>query len=93
VRISKGDFSEVSERLIGLCDMLGLDFAAADFMRHPETGAPVFLEVNSQPMFAAFDKIEDGRMSDAIIDTLSKSAKSSGRSDAPIDRKGTSALR
>jgi hypothetical protein len=56
-------------RLVALRRELGLDFAAADFMRSPE-GDWLFLEVNSQPMFAAFDSIVAGRLSDAIIDWL-----------------------
>jgi hypothetical protein len=54
---------------LALCDALGLDFAAADFMRHPD-GGHCFLEVNSQPMFAAFDAVSGGRLCDAIIDHL-----------------------
>ena len=52
------------------CSAIGLDFAAADFMRDPKSGEFRFLEVNSQPMFAAFDKVADGRLCDAIIDHL-----------------------
>jgi hypothetical protein len=33
-------------------------------------GEWTFLEVNSQPMFAAFDKAADGRLCDAILDWL-----------------------
>jgi hypothetical protein len=60
----------LARSLVALCDAIGLDFAAADFMCDPETGAFVFLEVNSQPMFAAFDAVCDGRLCDAIIDHL-----------------------
>lgn len=56
--------------LTRLCDRLGLDFAAADFMTDRD-GRRVFLEVNSQPMFAAFDRVAGGALSDAIIDALS----------------------
>jgi hypothetical protein len=59
--------------LRGVCDDLGLDFAAADFMRDPKSGEFRFLEVNSQPMFAAFDKAAGGRLCDAIIDHLLQS--------------------
>jgi len=61
----------VAQPLVALCDALALDFAAADFMRDPKTGEFVFLEVNSQPMFAAFDRVSGGKLCDAIIDHLS----------------------
>jgi glutathione synthase/RimK-type ligase-like ATP-grasp enzyme len=61
----------VARPLVALCDGLELDFAAADFMRDPKSGEFVFLEVNSQPMFAAFDKVSGGKLCDAIIDHLS----------------------
>lgn len=67
----------LASRFVLLCDRLGLEFAAADFMRHPKTGAMVFLEINSQPMFVAFDRLMEGKMSDAIIDWLSPTAGSS----------------
>jgi hypothetical protein len=56
-------------KYVALCDDLGLDFAAADFMRDPD-GGHCFLEVNSQPMFAAFDAVSGGRLCDAIVDHL-----------------------
>lgn len=59
----------VGDKLLTLCDQLELDFAAADFMVD-DHGRINFLEVNSQPMFAAFDRIADGAVSDAIIDHL-----------------------
>ena len=57
--------------LTRLCNRLGLDFAAADFMTDAD-GSLVFLEVNSQPMFAAFDRVADGALCNAIIDHLSE---------------------
>jgi hypothetical protein len=59
----------LAQALGALCDDLGLDFAAADFMRAPD-GRWLFLEINSQPMFAAFDRVVSGRLSDSIIDWL-----------------------
>ena len=56
--------------MMDLCDRLGLDFAAADFMRAPRGKELRFLEVNSQPMFAAFDQACGGKLCDAIIDHL-----------------------
>jgi hypothetical protein len=62
----------LADKLIALCDAVELDFAAADFMRDDATGEWCFLEVNSQPMFAAFDDVCDGRLCDAMIDHLLK---------------------
>jgi len=59
----------VAKALFMLSDKLGLDFAAADFM-HDDTGNLRFLEINSQPMFAAFDRVASGAITDAIIDFL-----------------------
>ncbi len=53
-----------------LMDGLGLDFGAADFKACPETGRPLFLEVNSAPMFAGFDRVAQGALCDAILDWL-----------------------
>jgi hypothetical protein len=63
---------ELGQRLHGFCEALGLDFAAADFMRDPRSREYRFLEVNSQPMFAAFDQVSGGKLCDAIIDHLSQ---------------------
>jgi glutathione synthase/RimK-type ligase-like ATP-grasp enzyme len=63
--------AELLGKLHALCEAIGLDFAAADFMRDKRAGALCFLEVNSQPMFAAFDLVAGGRICDAIIDHLS----------------------
>jgi hypothetical protein len=56
--------------LTRLTDSFGLDFAAADFKRCAGTGAFRFLEVNSAPMFAAFDRKVEGAIADAIVDRL-----------------------
>jgi hypothetical protein len=53
-----------------LMDGLGLDFGAADFKTCPDTGRPLFLEVNSAPMFAGFDRVAGGALCDAIVDWL-----------------------
>jgi hypothetical protein len=63
-----------------LMDQLGLDFGAADFKACPETGRQLFLEVNSAPMFAAFDRVARGALSDAILDWLA-----TGQHGAAID--------
>jgi hypothetical protein len=53
-----------------LMDGLGMDYGAADFKTDPATGRLVFLELNSSPMFAAFDAASGSAVSDAIIDFL-----------------------
>jgi hypothetical protein len=63
----------IQRKLRALTDMLQLDFAAADFMLDSR-GQYRFLEVNTQPMFAAFDKVAEGRICDAIIDHLMRKA-------------------
>jgi hypothetical protein len=49
---------------------LKLDFAAADFKTCPEKGHLLFLEVNTGPMFVAFDRASDGKLCEAMIDAL-----------------------
>jgi hypothetical protein len=56
-------------KLGALTDALGLDFAAADFMLSKRDDY-CFLEINTQPMFSAFDAAAGGRLCDAIIDHL-----------------------
>ncbi|HKP75532.1 MAG TPA: hypothetical protein VJT67_08305 [Longimicrobiaceae bacterium] len=53
-----------------LMELLGMDYGAADFKTDPETGRLIFLELNSAPMFAAFDAVSGHAVSDAIIDFL-----------------------
>lgn len=59
----------IAKRYLALCAALKLDFAAADFMLDG-MGRYRFLEINTQPMFVAFDKTLDGAICDAIIDYL-----------------------
>lgn len=60
----------LNEGIIRLTDQLGLNFAAIDFKSCNQTGELLFLEVNTQPMFAAFDGVSDGAISGAIVSTL-----------------------
>ena len=53
-----------------LTDCFGLTYTAADFKTREETGELVFLETNSNPMFAAFDVASEGRLVDAMLDWL-----------------------
>jgi hypothetical protein len=53
-----------------LLEKLDLDFAAADFKTCPETGRLLFLEVNTGPMFAAFDHATNGELCRTMVQTL-----------------------
>jgi hypothetical protein len=57
-------------RLATLMDRLQMDFGAADFKACPRTGQWQFLEINDGPMFAAFDAVSGGRLTDALVDCL-----------------------
>ncbi|HYP50023.1 MAG TPA: hypothetical protein VEQ34_03720 [Pyrinomonadaceae bacterium] len=66
----QGFRDELTGGLQKLLDALGLDFAAADFKTCPETGELIFLEVNTSPMFAAFDSASKGLLSDSMLKFL-----------------------
>jgi len=53
-----------------LTDKMGLNFAAGDFKSHPDTNELMFLEVNSGPMFAAFDIAGNGDLCRTIAEYL-----------------------
>jgi hypothetical protein len=57
-------------RLEKLTDAAGLDFAAVDLKRAPTNDEWVFLEVNSGPMFAAFDVAAKGRLVSRMVQHL-----------------------
>jgi glutathione synthase/RimK-type ligase-like ATP-grasp enzyme len=61
---------ELTERFGALLAKLGLDFAAADFKTCPDTNELVFLEVNTGPMFAAFDRATNGELCHTMVQTL-----------------------
>jgi hypothetical protein len=65
---------DAPEHLLGglrtLTDRFGLSYTAADFKTRAETGELIFLETNSNPMFAAFDVASEGRLVDAMLDWL-----------------------
>ncbi len=60
----------VAEALIRLTAAVGIDFCACDFKSAAGAEAPFFLELNSGPMFAAYDLVADGRLADAIVAAL-----------------------
>lgn len=62
--------AEAVEGLGRLMDTLEMDYGAADFKTCPDTGRLVFLEINSGPMFSAFDEVSGWAVSDAILDYL-----------------------
>ncbi len=53
-----------------LTNRLGLSYAAADFKASADSDTLVFLEVNSNPMFAAFDHASDGALVNGMLDWL-----------------------
>lgn len=59
--------------LTQVTDFFGLTYAAADFKARDGSGELVFLEVNSNPMFLAFDRACDGALCDAMLDWLTPS--------------------
>ncbi|HEV7373195.1 MAG TPA: hypothetical protein VGN95_00630 [Pyrinomonadaceae bacterium] len=59
-----------TDRLAALMDRLQMDFGAVDFKASPQTGRLLFLEINSSPMFAAFDAVSEGRLTNALVDFL-----------------------
>jgi hypothetical protein len=56
--------------LARLMERLQMEYGAADFRTHPDTGELVFLEINSGPMFMGFDAVSGNAVSDAILDYL-----------------------
>ena len=62
------------EKLGAMSDALGIDFFACDFKTDPETGTPVFLELNSGPMFAAFDTVVENRLARTLLEWLTGKA-------------------
>ncbi len=53
-----------------LVDRLGFDYCALDFRCRDGFDEPVFLEINSFPMFVAFDDAGENRLADAILNFL-----------------------
>jgi glutathione synthase/RimK-type ligase-like ATP-grasp enzyme len=60
------------DRLGALMDRLQMNFGAADFKASPQTKRLLILEINNSPMFAAFDAVSQGRLTNAMVDFLSQ---------------------
>ena len=58
---------QLTQQLKRLTDRIGLDFAAADYKTCGDTGKLKFLEVNTAPMFVAFDRAGKGAITDAML--------------------------
>jgi glutathione synthase/RimK-type ligase-like ATP-grasp enzyme len=70
--IEDGVSRELTDSFGKLLAKLGLDFAAADFKTCPTTGSLLFLEVNTGPMFAAFNHASDGKLCNAMLEYLTR---------------------
>ena len=74
VTVTKAEVPDgIAAPLVALMDRLGLRWGAADFKTREATGEPVFLEVNSNPMFAAFDRAGEGDLTAAMLGWLAGS--------------------
>jgi len=60
----------VVKKIAKLAKVLGLDFAAADLKTNTVTDEIEFLEINSMPMFAVYDKISEGELNRTILKEL-----------------------
>lgn len=61
---------ELREKVKKVTDALNLNYSALDLKTHEETGELMFLEANSQAMFAAFDEHVDFAITDSMINYL-----------------------
>lgn len=57
-------------RIHQLVDAIGFDYCALDFRCRDQWKDPVFLEVNSFPMFVRFDDAAENALADAVVDFL-----------------------
>lgn len=62
----------IVSRLRAVAQAMHLDFCAFDLKTRKSTGELCFLEVNSSPMFTAFDALAGGALSATILDHLTK---------------------
>jgi glutathione synthase/RimK-type ligase-like ATP-grasp enzyme len=64
------DIPDVITPLRKLMGKLRMNFGAADFKTNPDTGELVFLELNTSPMFAAFDRVSHGKLAESMVKCL-----------------------
>lgn len=57
-------------KLQALATALGCDFCACDLKSRAGSAEPVFLEINTGPMFAAFDACAGGALAEAMVRVL-----------------------
>ncbi|MCE2746133.1 MAG: hypothetical protein LW710_09525 [Burkholderiales bacterium] len=69
-QLEQVDVPKVIARLRKLMKKLRMNFGAADFKTNPDTGELVFLELNTSPMFAAFDKVSHGKLTESMVSCL-----------------------
>jgi len=62
--------SAIIEQIHQLVRKIGFDYCALDFRCRGGFDAPVFLEINSFPMFVAFDDACENKLGDAILTFL-----------------------
>lgn len=62
--------AELLEGFTRVSDELGLNFCAADFKTRASDGRLCFMEINSNPMFAAFDEACGGALCAGMLDAL-----------------------
>lgn len=60
----------IAEPIHDLVTQIGFDYCALDFRCRTGFDAPVFLEINSFPMFVAFDDACENRLADRILEFL-----------------------
>ncbi|MCA9136057.1 MAG: hypothetical protein KDB00_04840 [Planctomycetales bacterium] len=61
---------EITRSIHELVSQIGFDYCALDFRCRNGFEAPVFLEINSFPMFVAFDDACENRLADRILEFL-----------------------
>ena len=62
--------ASISGPTIQMANDLGFDYCALDFRCRSGFDDPIFLEINSFPMFVRFDDVCENRLADAVLQTL-----------------------